>query len=162
MLMKTLLFVCTGNTCRSPMAEALARRALADHPDWKVLSAGIGAINGQPPSSYSVDALHQIGVPLSGHTSKMLTGRLIRDADYIFGLTRSHVEGIALLYPEASEKLLSCVNSKKTSVISISMSTTLSVEACPSTSNAVTKSRQRWRLPSNSSCYPTLRLPLGS
>ncbi len=105
MLMKTLLFVCTGNTCRSPMAEALARRALADHPDWKVLSAGIGATNGQPPSSYSVDALHQIGVPLSGHTSKMLTGRLIRDADYIFGLTRSHVEGIALLYPEASEKL---------------------------------------------------------
>lgn len=52
--MKTLLFVCTGNTCRSPMAEALARKALADRPDWRVLSAGIGAINGQAASPHSV------------------------------------------------------------------------------------------------------------
>jgi RpiB/LacA/LacB family sugar-phosphate isomerase len=103
--MKTLLFVCTGNTCRSPMAEALARKALADRPDWRVLSAGIGAINGQAASPHSVTALRQIGVELSGHSSKMLTGRMIREADYIFGLTRGHVEGIAMLYPEASEKL---------------------------------------------------------
>jgi glycine hydroxymethyltransferase len=103
--MKTLLFVCTGNTCRSPMAEALARRALADRPDWRVLSAGIGAINGQAASSHSVTALRQIGVELTGHSAKMLTGRMIREADYIFGLTRGHVEGIAMLYPEAAEKL---------------------------------------------------------
>jgi RpiB/LacA/LacB family sugar-phosphate isomerase len=103
--MKTLLFVCTGNTCRSPMAEALARRALADRPDWRVLSAGIGAINGQAASTHSVTALRQIGVELTGHTSRMLTGRMIREADYIFGLTRGHVEGIAMLYPEAAEKL---------------------------------------------------------
>jgi protein-tyrosine-phosphatase len=103
--MKTLLFVCTGNTCRSPMAEALARRALADRPDWRVLSAGIGAINGQAVSSHSVTALRQLGVELTGHSAKMLTGRMIREADYIFGLTRGHVEGIAMLYPEAAEKL---------------------------------------------------------
>ena len=62
--MKTLLVVCTGNTCRSPMAEALARRALADKPGWRVVSAGIGAINGQPPSAHGVTAMKELGIDI--------------------------------------------------------------------------------------------------
>jgi len=103
--MKTLLFVCTGNTCRSPMAAALARKALGDSADWKVVSAGIGALNGQPVSAHSVTALRSLGLDISGHRAQMLTGRLVQEADYIFGLTRGHAEGIASLYPEAAEKL---------------------------------------------------------
>ncbi|HRI16518.1 MAG TPA: protein-tyrosine-phosphatase, partial [Verrucomicrobiota bacterium] len=65
--MKTLLFVCTGNTCRSPMAEALARRALANRPGWRVYSAGLGAVNGQPPSPHAVRAMRMLGLDISGH-----------------------------------------------------------------------------------------------
>lgn len=103
--MKTLLFVCTGNTCRSPMAEGLARHALGNAEGWRVASAGIGAINGQPVSTHSVSAMRDLGIDIRHHTARMLTGRMIREADYIFGLTRGHVEGIAMLYPEAAEKL---------------------------------------------------------
>ncbi len=102
--MKTLLFVCTGNTCRSPMAEALVRRALKDRPDWRVMSAGIGAINGQPPSAHSVRVMKDVGIDISGHRSQMATGRLVREADFVFGLTRGHVEGLVYLYPEAAGK----------------------------------------------------------
>jgi len=102
--MKTILFVCTGNVCRSPMAEALLRRATRDRSDLRAISAGIGAIYGQPPSSHAVRALSEVGVTLEGFRSRMLTAELVDQADYIFGMTRGHVEGINLLYPHAAEK----------------------------------------------------------
>lgn len=102
--MKTLLFVCTGNTCRSPMAEALARQALANKSGWRVVSAGLGAVNGHPPSPHAVKAMRALGVDISGHRSQMVTHRLVREASYIFGLTHGHVEGLMYLYPEAAEK----------------------------------------------------------
>ena len=52
--MKTILFICTGNVCRSPMAEALFRHAVRGRGDFRVLSAGIGAMDGQPPTPHSV------------------------------------------------------------------------------------------------------------
>ncbi len=102
--MKTLLFVCTGNTCRSPMAEALARRALANKAGWRVISAGLGAVNGQPPSPHAVKAMRALGVDISTHRSQMVTNRLVREADIILGLTHGHVEGLAYLFPDAAEK----------------------------------------------------------
>lgn len=103
--MKTILFVCTGNTCRSPMAEALARRALANGEDWQVLSAGIGAVNGQPPSPHAVRAMRDVGLDISRHRSQMLTGRLVREADIICALTYGHLEGVQYLYPDAAGKV---------------------------------------------------------
>ena len=58
--MKTILFVCTGNVCRSPMAEGLFRHAVAGRNDYRVLSAGLGAMDGQPPSPYAVEAMKEI------------------------------------------------------------------------------------------------------
>jgi glycine hydroxymethyltransferase len=102
--MKTVLFICTGNVCRSPMAEALFRRAVAGRGEFLVLSAGLGAGDGQPPTAHSVTAMKELGIDISGQRSRMLTTDLVREADYIFGMTHSHVDAIALLYPPAAEK----------------------------------------------------------
>lgn len=102
--MKTILFVCTGNICRSPMAEGLFRRAMQDRPGYQAFSAGVGAATGQPPSAFAVQALQERGVDISRTRSQPLTAELVRQADYIFGMTRSHVDSVLLLYPQAAEK----------------------------------------------------------
>jgi RpiB/LacA/LacB family sugar-phosphate isomerase len=102
--MKTILFVCTGNVCRSPMAEGLFRHAAKGRGDYRVLSAGVGAVDGLPPSEFAVRALRELGIDISAQRSRMLTGEVVQQADYIFGMTHSHVESILLLYPQAAEK----------------------------------------------------------
>src|SRR5665213_3519178 len=102
--MKTILFVCTGNICRSPMAEGLFRHATQGRADCRVMSAGVGAMEGQPPSAHAVRALKELGVDISHQRSRMLTPDLVEQADYIFGMTHSHVDSITLLFPHAAEK----------------------------------------------------------
>jgi RpiB/LacA/LacB family sugar-phosphate isomerase len=102
--MKTILFVCTGNVCRSPMAEGLFRHAVAGRNDYRVLSAGLGALDGQPPSAFAVQAMKELGIDISRQRSRLLTADLVRQADYIFGMTHSHVDTMLLLYPQAAEK----------------------------------------------------------
>jgi len=102
--MKTILFVCTGNVCRSPMAEGLFRHAVKGRGDFRVLSAGVGAIEGQPPSPYAVQVLRELGIDISQQRSRMLTAEVVNQADYIFGMTHGHVDAINLLYPQATEK----------------------------------------------------------
>lgn len=102
--MKTVLFVCTGNVCRSPMAEGLFRQAVRALGDYEVLSAGLGAPEGQPPSSFAVQAVKELGIDISGQRSRQLTPELVERADYIFGMTHGHIDTIVLLYPQAAEK----------------------------------------------------------
>jgi len=102
--MKTILFICTGNICRSPMAEGLFRQATGGHEGFRVLSAGLGAMDSQPPTPHAVAAMRELGIDISGHRSRMLTADLAREADYIFGMTRGHVDTIALMYHAAEEK----------------------------------------------------------
>jgi RpiB/LacA/LacB family sugar-phosphate isomerase len=102
--MKTILFVCTGNLCRSPMAEGLFRKYVKGRGDYRIFSAGVGAIDGEPPSVAAVRAVKELGIDISRQTSRQLTGELVQAADYIFGMTRSHVDAITLLYPQAAEK----------------------------------------------------------
>jgi glycine hydroxymethyltransferase len=101
--MKTILFVCTGNICRSPMAEGLFRHATQGR-NYRILSAGVGAIDGQPPSSHAVRALKELNIDISQQRSRMLTGEVVQQADYIFGMTHGHVDAITLLYPQAADK----------------------------------------------------------
>src|SRR3974390_1832838 len=103
--MKTVLFVCTGNVCRSPMAEGIFRHAVKGRGDYRVASAGLGAMEGQPPSTYAVQALKELGIDISGQRSRMLSPELVEHADYIFGMTHSHVDTVMLLYPHAAEKV---------------------------------------------------------
>jgi glycine hydroxymethyltransferase len=102
--MKTILFVCTGNICRSPMAEGLFRHAVKGRGDYQVFSAGVGAVEGLPPSENAVLALRQLGIDITKQRSRMLSSELVQKADFIFGMTHSHVDAILLLYPQAAEK----------------------------------------------------------
>src|SRR6266496_1637751 len=69
--MKTILFVCTGNVCRSPMAEGLFRHAVRGRGDFKVLSAGVGAVDGQLASDHAVHALQEIGIDIRRPQKKL-------------------------------------------------------------------------------------------
>lgn len=102
--MKTILFICTGNVCRSPMAEGLFRKAVEGRSDYRVMSAGLGAAEGQPPTGHAVEAVKELGIDISGQRSRMLTPELVEQADYIFGMTHSHIDTVMLLYPHAAEK----------------------------------------------------------
>ncbi|HEX2095248.1 MAG TPA: low molecular weight protein arginine phosphatase [Longimicrobiaceae bacterium] len=88
-----LVFVCTGNTCRSPLAEALARREL-ERRDWRhvqVASAGIAAVDGSPPSRNAAEVARRHGLDLSSHRSRPLTPGLLEWADLVLAMSPSHV-----------------------------------------------------------------------
>lgn len=91
-----ILFVCTGNTCRSPMAAAIARRAIADRglSYVRVDSAGTGAVRGEPAAEHAVAALREIGLDLSGHESKPLTADDVESADLIVAMGPGHAERV--------------------------------------------------------------------
>jgi RpiB/LacA/LacB family sugar-phosphate isomerase len=86
------------------MAEGLFRKATEGRGEFRIFSAGLGAMDGQPPTPHSVGAMKEIGVDISSQRSRALTADLIRQADFIFGMTHGHVDTIALLYPPAAEK----------------------------------------------------------
>jgi protein-tyrosine-phosphatase len=115
LLRTTILFVCSGNTCRSAMAEAIARQLLAQklslpEPELEkkgisVVSAGSFAMPGARATPQAVEALKDLGADLSYHRSKPLTVELIHQADVIFTMGRSHAQAVTALVPSATEKV---------------------------------------------------------
>jgi Protein-tyrosine-phosphatase len=102
-----ILFVCTGNTCRSPMAEGYLRH-LAEavrRADIGVLSAGVMALPGQGASAYAVTAAAELGADISSHRSRQLTKELIEASDWVLTLAASHREMIVSSFPEYEEKV---------------------------------------------------------
>lgn len=109
-----IMFICTGNTCRSPMAEALARKAIAeklkcrvdrlDDIGYKITSAGVAAINGIAASPESVRFCDAKGMSLAGHRSQRLTAKMIDQADYIFAMSQGHLDAIIDINPVAAAK----------------------------------------------------------
>lgn len=94
-----LLFVCTGNSCRSPLAEAIARREIAER-GWShvsVASAGIAALPGGTASDGALEAAKEQGIDLSAHRTTPLGPDLIEWADLVLGMSASHVNAISEL-----------------------------------------------------------------
>jgi protein-tyrosine phosphatase len=108
------LFVCTGNTCRSPMAEAICKAMLARRLGCKVeelvgrgyvvMSAGVGASEGMPAASHAIDVVVGRGGSLKAHASRRATADLIRRADLIVALSGEHLDVVLDLAPDVSDR----------------------------------------------------------
>lgn len=110
-----IIFVCTGNTCRSPMAEAMFRHLLAERlgcaPEdlaargFEICSAGLAAMTGAPASPESVQICARQGVDLHTHASQPLTESLLEQADRLYTMTAGHREAILARYPHLRDRV---------------------------------------------------------
>lgn len=104
----TILFVCTGNTCRSPMAGALAA-VIAQNEDYsgelKILTAGIAAFGQEPASPQAVEAMNELGLDISGHRSSLLTQEMVGEAELILCMTGNQKNFILRMFPNAADKV---------------------------------------------------------
>lgn len=115
LLYRRFLFVCTGNTCRSPMAAALAKKVLAERrgQPWpqlrrsgmSVLSAGLSAAEGNPVTQEAVDTLRENHVDIAHHRSRKLTPELIASSDMVFCMTDEQVDAARRLVPLAAGRI---------------------------------------------------------
>ena len=99
-----ILFVCTGNICRSPMAEGLFRDMTRNIPDVHIESAGMGATQGQVPSHNALAVMNELGIDISYQRSQPITEELIQNFDYILVMTYGHLDTLLMFYPKATEK----------------------------------------------------------
>jgi len=97
-----VLFVCTGNTCRSPMAAALARSM---HPSWEVRSAGLQADEGAPISEQAAAVLESRGLDGSTHQATQVSRELVEWADRVLVMTDAHERRLTSLYKPAPGKV---------------------------------------------------------
>lgn len=98
-----ILFVCTGNTCRSPMALGLARLYFPD--EYKLDSAGINAFNGDVVSRHAAETLREKGIDISSHTATRLNSDMLKNADLILTMTKAQELLLAEAYPESRGKI---------------------------------------------------------
>lgn len=112
---KMILFVCTGNTCRSPMAEMICSNLIAkklgcpveelEAHGYVVMSAGVAAFPGAPASPEAVEVMKNRGISLEGHQTQLLSASLLRYADRIYVMGRAHMEAICKEYTEDADRI---------------------------------------------------------
>lgn len=102
-----ILFVCSGNSCRSPMAEGLLKAKLPSDLVEKVVvqSAGTLGIEGARATAFAVEAVRELDADISGHFSQGVTGELLQKADLIFALARNHRDFLLDYFPAVSDKV---------------------------------------------------------
>ncbi len=107
-MIKTILFVCTGNTCRSAMAEGIFKKMLKERTEddrrFNIISAGISALTGMSPTSEAILVMFEQGIDISRHHSQALQEEMIKKADLILVMTSEHKEYIHKEFPFAQNK----------------------------------------------------------
>lgn len=110
-MIRRVLLVCSGNTCRSPMAMVLLRKLWEEaNPGWEleVDSAGTGALTGMPATPHAVTAMQRRGLDLSGHRSRSvhdLGEDGLKGYDLVLTMTRAHRDGLRVLYPDLRDRI---------------------------------------------------------
>ena len=117
------LFVCTGNTCRSPMAKGIFSKYLAeklqcevDHlgeMGYKIFSAGVMDMSGSPASPEATAACAAKGIDIKAHRSVTLSKQLVEESDFIFAMAQMHSERITALSPEAADRCVLLAENKE-------------------------------------------------
>ena len=97
-----ILFVCTGNTCRSPMAEGLAKVIFS--LENQIGSAGLEAWEGTEASDQAIAVMDEMGIDLKGHRSRKITEELVGWADWVIPMTLAHEQRLHMLFPQYSTK----------------------------------------------------------
>jgi protein-tyrosine-phosphatase len=106
---KHVLFVCTGNTCRSPMAEGLFRKAVEGRSDFKVSSAGVAASRGAPCNPETEAILAKRGISMKDFRSRQVSDAILAEATHVFAMTRGHLEVLEEEFPQYADKFyLTC------------------------------------------------------
>lgn len=114
--MKSVLFVCTANMCRSPMAQGLFLAQLGEkHRDWRIESAGVAAMEGTPASQKALQILSEKGIDLSLHKARQIDRYLMEQFALILVMEQRHKQILQSQYPDFSDKvyLLSEMNGQK-------------------------------------------------
>lgn len=108
-LERTILFVCTGNTCRSPMAQAIAQDLISQQDPTgittRIASAGVAAGEGMPATNEAIEVLGGMGIELKGHQSRLLTLPMIDQAEVIYTMTPSHAQAVMTMAPNSVHKV---------------------------------------------------------
>lgn len=105
--MQKVLFVCSGNTCRSPLAEAAMKNMIVKEKaedSFRTASAGLMTVDGLPASNYAITAAREKNMDLSAHYSQQLQTSLVELADIILTMTAGHKQFIDENWPQAAEK----------------------------------------------------------
>lgn len=105
---KNILFVCTGNTCRSIMAQALFQQLASNQGElsrMEIHSAGLAAFPGDGASEHARQALREEGVKVDDHRARMLSPEMVEEADLVLTMTRRHKETILALMPQAEGRV---------------------------------------------------------
>jgi protein-tyrosine phosphatase len=111
-----IVFVCTGNSCRSPMAEGMTRLMLSkklgispeelEEAGFIITSAGVAAAVGAPASDNAMRVMEEEGLSILDHLSQPVSGKMLYEADYIYCMTGSHMRRLREMAPEEAEKIM--------------------------------------------------------
>lgn len=97
-----ILLLCTGNVCRSPMAEGLMRQLLPAH---ELFSAGLYAEEGQPADPMAVELMSQLGIDIGAHRARQLSSWMMREADLVLTMDSEQQRLVRRRYPKAAAKV---------------------------------------------------------